>query len=78
MNAYILLIASTALGAGNLSFNRIYQSYAGLSVHASLLYMIFYGIFSSAVFWIGNGFCLEISAYSFAMANIGVQGVQTR
>ena len=70
MGNYILLLVSVILGAGNLAANRLYQKKMGVSLWAGMNYMVFYGIFSSLVFWAVKGFRLQVSAYSLAMAGL--------
>lgn len=63
-----MLIVAAVLLAADFSFNRIYQKKAGVTPEAGFGFNSVLGLFSSIIFFMLNGFKMEFSLYSFAMA----------
>lgn len=70
MNAYIMIIIADILLAANFVFQKKYQSTAGTTLKAGLMYNALTGAFSALMFLIINRFEIRISGYSLVMAAI--------
>lgn len=68
MNSYVLIVIADILLAVTLAFQKNYQSKAGTTVRASLVYTILSGVFSSAMFFAINGFTVRVTWFSIVMA----------
>lgn len=67
---YVILFISVILMVAYFVTNKIYQQQAGTSMTAGLIFNIVLGSILTVVFWIMNGFCLNISIYSTVMAGL--------
>ena len=63
-----MLITAAILLALDFVVNKIYQKLEGTSPQAGLAFNSLLGLFTAVVFFIINGFKIEVSGYSFVMA----------
>ena len=70
MDAYLLIIIADILLAATFVFQKKYQSLAGTSMKAGLVYNSIAGLFSAIMFLCINRFDVKITGFSFLMAAI--------
>lgn len=70
MEYYFMTIIAVILIAGDFAVNKLYQRKYGTSVEMGLKFNAFFGVFSALIFFVANGFRLELSMYSMVMASI--------
>lgn len=68
MTNYIMLLIADLLLAVNFAINKIYQRRAGTSFRVGFVFSALSGIFTSAVFWIYNGFNFVVTPFSVLIA----------
>ncbi len=68
MQYYLLLLLADGLLALNFAVTKAYQRQAGAALTAGLWFNLLLGLITAVAFWAGNGFRVEVSPYSVAMA----------
>ena len=68
MSSYILVVIADILLTVTLVLQKQYQSKAGTSVKASLVYTILSGVFSAGLFFAINGFKVRVTLFSIFLA----------
>lgn len=67
---YAMLTLAAVLLAADFSINRLYQKKAGVSPEAGFGFNSVLGLFWAIIFFVLNGFKIDFSVYSFAMAAV--------
>lgn len=67
---YAMLTLAAVLLAADFSINRLYQKKAGVSPEAGFGFNSVFGLFWAIIFFVVNGFKIDFSVYSFAMAAV--------
>jgi len=65
---YLYLLAAVVLMALQFSVNKFYQSKNGSAIMTSLLYTSLSGLATGAIFFVINGFTLNVTPFSFVCA----------
>lgn len=68
MQYYLLLLLADSLLALNFAATKAYQRQAGTTMAVGLWFNLLLGLITGVAFWAGNGFRMEVSPYSVAMA----------
>lgn len=65
---YLMLASAAVLTTGDFAITKVYQKTLGNAVRESMIFNILHGLFSSVIFFVVGGFCVECTPFSFIMA----------